>query len=186
MLPPGHIAAGFLTALAVIKLTGSHLSPGQIDQILLLGGLIGFVPDLDIFGAFAKVRKFKIDVEKADHRRYLAHAPILWLVGGLAVFFTSTDPFIKTVGLVIWLSSWSHFLCDTLQYGIMWLWPFSKKLYAIKDRETKMADPGSNGLGFFAYWLKFIRLYTTKAVFSFSFEVLLIVAALLASWRHFN
>jgi hypothetical protein len=177
MLPPGHIAAGYLTAYALIKITGYNLTPTQIDQLLLMGAVIGFIPDLDIFTAFAKIRGFRIELDKADHRHYLTHAPILWLAAGLLILFLSVDPFLKTFGLLVWLASWSHFFMDTLQYGIMWFWPFSKRLFAFKDRENVITNSISKKRGFIRYWLSFVWAYMTKEKLTFAVEIILLLTA---------
>jgi hypothetical protein len=49
MLPPGHIAAGYLTALAAIKIFKPDFDQQQINQLLVLGMFWGFAPDLDVF-----------------------------------------------------------------------------------------------------------------------------------------
>lgn len=177
MLPPGHIAAGYLAAYALIKITKPVLTTGQIDQLLWFGALMGFVPDLDTFFSFARVGSFTFNADKTDHRKYFTHAPIFWLVVGLSIFFTAPSLFIKYVGLIIWLGPWSHFFWDSLQYGIPWLWPFKKDIYAFRDKEVNYEGPPEP---FFKYWFSFLKLYITKAKMTFYTEIILIVLALIS------
>lgn len=179
MLPPGHIAAGYLATYSLLKLTGHNFDVQQINQLLFWGMFFGFVPDLDMFVAFAKIKGFSIKMDKFDHRKFVTHAPLIWLAAGLAVYFPTENLFTKFVGFIILAGAGSHLFLDTLQYGIMWLWPFSNRLYAFKDREKKITQPSADKRGFFAYWLEFLWLYMTKAKLSFYLESLIIIIALL-------
>jgi membrane-bound metal-dependent hydrolase YbcI (DUF457 family) len=175
MLPPGHIAAGYLTAHALLKITQPDLDQHQINQLFIWGTFFGFAPDLDTFAAFAKEKAFVFkDKKGANHRKFWSHAPALWLIAGLLIYFTSVDSYWKYVGLLLWLGSWSHFLLDTIQYGIMWLWPFSKNIFAIKDKEMSLNIQESR---FFPYWWKFVREYSR--LISFKLEVLIILIAII-------
>jgi len=178
MLPSGHIAAGYLTAFALLKLTRCNFNPHQVNQLIFLGMVLSFAPDLDMFVAFAKVKKFIIKENETDHRKYISHAPIVWLIAGLTVFLISANPFWKIFGLLVWFCSWGHFFLDSLQYGVMWLWPFSDRLFAFKDREKKLTQSSAGRQNFFNYWFNFVWLYITKAKFSFFIETGLVVAAL--------
>ncbi len=172
MLPPGHIAAGFLTAEALLKITHPNLTPNQLNQLLFWGAFWGFAPDLDYFYSFALEKAFTIkDTEKNNHRRFITHAPVVWLTAGLLIFFLATSPFWKTFGLLVWLGSWSHFLLDSIEYGVIWLWPLSKKKYAFKHVESFNITKR----GFFAYWWEFVKLYT-KAI-TFYAEIIILVSA---------
>jgi len=164
MLPPGHIAAGFLTSLAVVKLLKPDLSPVELQHMLYWGMFFGFSPDFDNFIAFAKVKAwwYKKDVDNGIHRKFYSHVPILWLVAGLAVYFASESVYWKQVGLLLWLGSWSHFILDSLEYGVMWLWPFNKELWALKDRGVSRGIPANSFIG---YWISFLKYYITRWTF---------------------
>ena len=170
MLPPGHVAAGFLTAEALLKITKPELSFSQYRDLLYWGMFFGFAPDLDYFLAFAIQKAWTIpDFEKNSHRRFLSHAPIMWLLVGLAIFFTAQTAFFKTFGLIVWLASWGHFLLDTIEFGIMWFWPVStKKFYFIFRAEQK-----NHQLNFVSFWWQAVKYYCSSV--SFYFEVLLIM-----------
>ncbi len=173
MLPPGHVAGGYLTAYALIKIAKPDLDDAQIQQLLALGALFGFSPDLDMFAAFAKIKSWTIQSDKIDHRKFISHAPFVWLVAGLLIYFLSDSTFIQYVGLLVWLGGWSHFVLDSFGHGIRWFWPFSKRLFALKDVDVKsnIAAPG-----FFNYWSTFLKHYTTQL--SFYLEIVVIISAI--------
>jgi membrane-bound metal-dependent hydrolase YbcI (DUF457 family) len=161
MLPPGHIAAGYLTAYALIKITKPDLDPSQINQLLLWGMWWGFAPDLDNFVAFLKIKSwwYKPGNDGSIHRKFYSHIPLLWIIPGLAIYFIAQDPYIKLVGLLVWLGSWSHFLLDSIEFGVMWLWPWNKEVWALKDRGVTWKFEGN---GFVNYWANFLKAYSTK------------------------
>ncbi len=175
MLPPGHTAAGYLVAYSLLKIAKPELPTEQINQLLLLGAFFGFSPDLDMFVAFAKAKAFTFSEKYVSHRRFYSHAPVLWLIPGLIIYFLATSVFIKYVGLLLWLGSWSHFIIDSVQYGIMWLWPFSSNVYALKDQGIDLVNKEK---GFFKYWLYFLRLYKEKFQITFYLEILIILLAI--------
>lgn len=179
MLPPGHIAAGYLAAYSLLKLTGHNFDILQTNQLLFWGMFFGFVPDLDMFMAFIKVKGFNIQSEKSDHRKFFTHTPIVWFIFGLVVYSIASSQFMKFIGFLIWLGAGSHLFLDTLQYGIMWFWPLSRRLYAFKDRGKKTTQPSAGKHNFFSYWFKFIWLYATKAKLSFYLELVIITTAIL-------
>jgi len=110
MLPFGHIGAGYLIAYLFLAITKPGFSSQEINQLLFIGALFAFIPDLDMFLAFAKAKTFKIQTEKTDHRQYLSHIPLLWLFAGLLVYSLSSSLFLRYFGALICLGSWSHFV----------------------------------------------------------------------------
>ncbi len=177
MLPPGHVAGGYLTAYALLKITKPDFDITQFHQLLYAGAFFGFAPDLDFFIAFIKVRGFTFSGhEEINHRNFLTHTPILWFAIGLLVYYFAQTTFTASVGLLIWLGAWSHFLLDSLQYGIMWLWPFSSYHYSFKDREIQM--PHVQKKGFFIYWVSFLRFYKNKLSLTYYSEIVIILIAL--------
>ncbi len=178
MLPPGHIAAGYLTAKIVTGSLQYNLTASQINELSLIGAIVAFLPDLDFFFAFAKLKAFRIDNKIVNHRKLLTHAPIIWLLVGLIIFFSASSDFGKALGLVFWLSSWSHFILDSGE-GIMWLWPFTKRFlplptsyyqrkYEFKHKEYK---------SFWKYWFNLaVKDYCS---FTGIIEILIILTALI-------
>ena len=179
MLPPGHIAAGYLAAYSLLKLTGYNFDAQQVNQLLFWGMFFGFVPDMDMFAVFIRVKSFSVDANKSDHRKFITHTPLFWLIVGLVVYLTASGLFVKTIGLLIWFGAGSHLFLDTIQHGIPWLRPFSDRLYALKDRGLSFSPSPSQRHNFFSYWLEFTWLYATKTKLSFYLELVIIVVAVL-------
>ena len=175
MLPPGHIAAGYLTAEVLLHdYPSTIISLSQQNQLLWWGMFFGFAPDLDYFYVLYRQRAFTVkDGGQVNHRKFLTHAPILWLIAGLAIYFLSTDVYYQILGLLLWLASWSHFILDSVEDGVMWLWPISSKQFALKHPANIIIDDDS----FFSHWWKFIKQYASTRV-SFYLEVLIILTAL--------
>ncbi len=181
MLPPGHVAGGFLAGYALLKVTKPELAPAEYNQLLFWAMFFGFAPDIDNFFAFAKVKSwwYKQGMDNTIHRRFFTHFPILWMLAGLAVYFFAQSEYYKYFGLIIWVASWSHFLLDSISaYGIEWLWPFSKKVCALKNSGVKSEIVAES---FVEYWWKFTKKYLAKP--EFYIEVLLILTAIIIYFR---
>ena len=141
MVLPGHLAAGYLTTFAVLKFVAPHLgvslSSVQTLELFILGTMLGDGPDIDVLIGF--FRNKTLSPKGLDgHREYLTHAPLIWLTAGLTVFViarsfgeSAYSGFFQILGLLIWLGPWSHFLCDSIADGVMWLWPFRSRTYAL-------------------------------------------------------
>lgn len=173
MLPPGHIAAGYLTGYALLNIVKPDLPVDQLQQLLWWGTFFGFAPDFDNFIAFAKVKSwwYRRNVDNGIHRKFYSHVPVLWLVAGLLVYIFSGDVYWKTVGLMLWLGSWSHFILDSIEYGVMWLWPFNSEVWALKDRGIKREISAN---GFLQYWWSFLKYYTSRWTFYCEIFIILI------------
>ena len=179
MLPPGHIAAGYLTAEVLLHTIHPALSQNQQTQLLWWGMFFGFAPDLDYFYVFFRQRAFTVkDSNKANHRKFLTHAPVLWLIAGLVIYFLSADVYYKTLGLLLWLASWSHFILDSIEDGVMWLWPLSSKQYAFRFPEDLVIKEDS----FFRYWWKFLVSYSKQRL-TFYLEIFIILTALIIYFK---
>lgn len=179
MLPPGHIAAGYITAKFVISSLHYNLTAHEVNNLILWGTFFAFAPDLDFFYAFAKSKSLRIENDKVIHRKFFSHAPVLWLMAGLAIFFLAATPYHKAFGLLLWICSWTHFILDS-QWGIMWFWPISTKFYPFSDEhykriygtETPIAEKG-----FWKYWWTLTKsVYLNKAGL---IEIVLILIAII-------
>ncbi len=172
MLPPGHVAAGFLTAKALLHFLNPSISPVEETHLIWWGVFFSFAPDLDMFYSFAKEKAFAVRNPLANnHRKLISHAPILWLLAGLGIYFFAQSPYFKTFGLILWACSWSHFVLDSIEYGIMWLWPFNKRNWALKDAGVDGKIEGENS---FKFWLNFLNFYRTLWTFYAEIIVLII------------
>jgi hypothetical protein len=180
MLPPGHIAAGYLVAKSLITFTHPALSSTQVNSLLLWGMFFGFSPDLDMFWVFFKRRRF---IDKGEnHRKLLPHAPVLWLIVGVGIFFIGRylqSEYLSYFGLILWLGAWSHFVLDSIHHGVMWLWPFRTDQFRVFHNllpDTPVASP-------FVYWWRVVKLYAIHMGPSFYSEIAIIIAALIVYFK---
>ena len=180
MLPSAHFSAGYLLAKAVIHYSHAAFNVQETHQLLFWGAFFGFAPDLDTFYAFLKIRKWIIPRAKIDHRKFISHAPLPWLVAGLLIYFVGNDPYIKYFGLMLWLGSWSHFVLDSTKHGIRWLWPFSNRLYALRESDRAWENTETK---FFGYWTNFLRHYATDSTITFMLDIVITLAALVIFFR---
>lgn len=166
MLPPGHIAAGYLAG----KLASQFIPELNKPEYLALTSLFAFLPDLDFFFAFFKLKKF-ISSSDANHHDYLSHAPLLYLLAFVICYLLFPDYHLVAITFII--GTWSHFIIDSISaVGILWLYPFNKKLYGLTlDRRIEITDQR-----FFPHWQRFVKEYTK--VFSFRLEIALIIIAI--------
>jgi membrane-bound metal-dependent hydrolase YbcI (DUF457 family) len=179
MILPGHLAAGYLTATAIVKIMKPEIDPAHLNYLIVLGTFFGMIPDLDAFWVFYKNKRFVFKDEAIDHRSFLSHVPLLWMIVCvvlIAVFSITDDEYMKYASVILTISVLSHFILDSIQVGIMWFWPFSKRKYALKDENANNIIHGKHFLG---YWIKFVELYATKMSVTFWAEVALTVAGLI-------
>ncbi|MCL5666622.1 MAG: metal-dependent hydrolase [Patescibacteria group bacterium] len=179
MLPPGHMAAGYLAAEALLGRKAKSLPDKQRNKLVWWGIFLAFAPDLDTFYSFYKSSSLTVNPAVANHRIYLTHTPLLWLIAGLLIFFLAKKPFYRILGLLVWLASWSHFLLDSIEYGVRWLWPINNKLYAIIPGSHSVITGGmeARSEGVLSFWLGFLRSYSHSV--TFYLEILIILLALI-------
>jgi membrane-bound metal-dependent hydrolase YbcI (DUF457 family) len=173
MLPPGHIVAGFLVAEGLLAIIEPSLTIQQTNALLVTGALFGFIPDLDFFYAFLKARGFTIPGTKINHRAYLTHRPLFWLALAFIIFIFAQSEFWKLFAILVWLGTWSHFVLDSLKVGVMWLWPFNSKFYAILSPGQKEDNQAK---GFFNYWFTHLTFfYPKKFTSTFVLEIIILL-----------
>jgi hypothetical protein len=132
MVLPGHIAGGYLATKALLTFAHPAFSATQITWLYVIGIISGEIPDIDLIW-FYFVHKFNLANKLDNHRDYVTHWPLLWLVICLLIVaFASIlhSPFFSFIGWAILTGTWSHFILDTIEYGVQWLAPFHKKRYA--------------------------------------------------------
>lgn len=168
---PGHLALGYLVTYLLLKAVNPGFSQADTNFILILGTICGAVVDLDFFSYFIKNKTWRMK-NNVSHRDQISHAPILWLIIGLIVFFFGSELFTKIIGLVIWVSTWSHFAFDTFEHGVMWRYPFSKKKYNFWGDKHFNAKKNE---GFFSYyWRFFFEYYPTLKTFWIELAVIVV------------
>ena len=174
MILPGHLAAGYITTRILLAVKHAGFDPAQTNALLLFGTFAGDFPDIDIAYHMLKYKTISSS-NLSIHRTYFTHAPIIWLVLGLIIFFANSSPFYQAIGLLIWLGPWSHFLGDSIEEGVMWLWPLSTRRFAVSSRkESPITQPNS-------FWSHLFKTYGRKA--TCYVEIVLVVIAILLFFR---
>ena len=183
MLPPGHIAGGYLVTRELLKVVPYHFNHEQTNWLYFWGMFFAFSPDLDFFYTFFKQKKFTGITKDNNHRDLLSHVPILWFIGSAILFLLSRSDFMHMVAILLWACSWSHFLLDSIQDGVMWLWPLTRKRFALipiknpVDFSASIANDGDKS--FFGYWWYFTKQVAINLPILVSCEILLIIIAVL-------
>lgn len=177
MLPSGHVAGGYLVGIAFSELFLKEKNLELQNFFIVATIFFSFAPDLDSFWYFFKNRSFLVSAgnDKKNHRQYLSHAPVLWLLISLSFLLIPNSEYLKYLGFAILLGSWSHFILDSLNYGIMWFWPFSYKLYAFKNAGVNNIEVKEQK--FFPHTIGFLKQY--GQTITFIFEVIVILSAII-------
>ncbi|MFA6553922.1 MAG: metal-dependent hydrolase [Candidatus Paceibacterota bacterium] len=172
MVLPGHLAGGYLATYGILALSSStagfsSFSPTELSVLFIIGTLAGELPDLDLAWFYLENRNHKHS-KVHSHREHITHTPIFWLgISALiAIFgFIFNSSFISFVGLLILAGTWTHFILDSIESGIRWLWPFSNKSFCLI--KTKIEGPKPNGtVGGFNYYWKYVKSeYLTSVTF---------------------
>lgn len=175
MLPPGHFSAGYLLADAIVRVVHPSLSQSQLHWVLFSGAFFGFAPDLDMFYAFWKEKGFHQTALNFNHRQFISHTPIVWLGFGLLTMLVGGTQFWHYIGLMVWLGAWSHFLLDSTDYGIRWLYPFSAKFFSLTS--PGYGEPNL-AVGFFRHWKNLVVQYYRRTPYTFFAEIVLVLCAI--------
>ncbi|OGE80234.1 MAG: hypothetical protein A2826_03145 [Candidatus Doudnabacteria bacterium RIFCSPHIGHO2_01_FULL_43_23] len=175
MLPTGHFAAGYLTTRLTIAGLIATFPQASDPRFWAIGLIASVIPDLDEFVVFYKVGRLTGD-NKVPHRKFISHSPLLHLAIGAIAFLIanilgSQDWQLYSVLYVVGI--WTHFVFDSFGYGIMWLWPFTPRLFSLRAREQDFQIKETK---FFAYWLEFLKIYSKDLVFWL--ELIVIAVAL--------
>lgn len=176
MVLPGHLAAGYLATQGVLHFLPGVFDPSQTLVLTIFGTLAGDLPDLDlVLYFFHKKINPKITY---DHRYYPSHTPLFWLVIFANLLFYNLlfgNFFGIILAFLVLAGSLSHLIFDSIEYGVIWLWPFSDKRYKLFQKipsDNNTSKPKS----LFGLWWKFIKgpYLRTKTVWV---EVILTILA---------
>lgn len=181
MLPPGHLAAGFLASKAVLNIFYPDLPNEQLIRLLWWGIFFSFAPDLDNFVAFIKVKAwwYKPSVDSSIHRQFYSHVPLLWLLASLLIFSLGRSDYARHFAIMVLVGSWTHFILDSIEYGVMWLWPFNSEVWALRNRGAKRTIVGKN---FLDYWQNMLKAYAQS--WTFKAEIVILIFALIIYLNH--
>lgn len=169
MLPLGHLAGGYLVSRCVFSVMGLPL--GGNESLFAVGVAASVIPDLDVLYAFIRTRSATIQTASEDHRRYVSHRPLAWFALSVPIMLHGVGETGRIAGLLVLCGSWAHFALDSLQYGIMWLWPFSHKLYAYRDVGKDIVIDEKR---FFPFWKTFLVRYVREFRLATGAELILI------------
>ena len=166
MVLPGHIAGGYITTQLVLYLGQPILNSGQLGALTIIGVLAGELPDIDLIRLYFDERK-KSGAHKKNinHREYFTHAPMFWLLACLAIVgigLITSSTFVEYIGWLILAGTWGHLILDSIDDGVMWLWPFSKKTFGI-FRGLKALEGGPHTMSH--YWHFITRKYPGYCTF---------------------
>lgn len=103
MTPIAHLIFAFIL--------GSLLNIADLNINLALFSLLGVIIDFDIFHS------------KYHRSESVTHFPLFW-VAMTPLFWVLSSP-------IYLLAVMSHFVLDSIDYGVNWLWPFRNKLYGL-------------------------------------------------------
>lgn len=203
MVLPGHIAGGYLATSALLAVVSSIapdtlvvFSNDQIVAFYILGMIAGELPDIDLIWFYLENRRQKVVAQdkttSKDHRDFVTHLPLFWLCVSIVICLTGlafNSAFIYFTSFVVLAGILSHFIFDSIEHGICWLWPFSKKRYCLlQARNQDVIDESPRGetsrdqIGGLTYYWRFIVSTYIKSP-TFITEVVVTVVALVLLLR---
>ncbi len=160
MLWFGHLALGYLVTKFLLQFAPSTFSTQEVRLLITFGMIAALLPDMDLIPFFIKHRSIKLQ-KKESHRKIWSHAPLLWISIILVLLvFTAQSLFTLFAGIVLLGGSWSHFLGDSIEYGVFWLWPFSGKKWRL--REARGSKFSSQKTSILRYYITFFTQVYVK------------------------
>ena len=132
MVLPGHLAGGYISATIIFNSVNYPFSVNELTLLYLIGILAGELPDLDLAIFYLAKKIFK--TTKTTHRDFVTHLPIFWIIISAIIFsvgYLVGSIFITTSSILILTGVFSHFILDSVDYGIQWLRPFSQRRFCI-------------------------------------------------------
>lgn len=177
MLPPGHVAGGYLVAVTLTGLISPVLSEQETGLLIAIGMFFGFAPDLDMFISFLRKGEARLGQGEHNHRYLITHTPIFWLFVGTLTALLIPQPLGWHVGAMMFFGALSHLALDSIQFGIMWVFPFTRRLFALRDSGVEFHL--SQDKGFLAHWGEMVAMYARRFTLTFVCEILVIAAALI-------
>jgi hypothetical protein len=146
MTPFGHIGGGLVVGCVVEKLLFKEpITAATIGLIVFLS----ILPDLDSLPAYL-LKKWQPGQKKLNHHQYFSHTPLFYILLSILVGIGWG----KEPALLFLLVTLTHLLLDSwaTDDGIMWLWPFSHKIYNIFP--SNLHEGGLYGV---RYYLRYVR-----------------------------
>ncbi len=163
MMPYDHAAAGYLFAFLLLKIFQPALAPEQIDSLLLWSLIWAVVVDWDMIISAVMLGSLRMR-NSISHRRFLTHTPVFGLIIGLVIYFSADSLYGQYFAFVFMAAFLSHMIVDSIEIGIMWLWPFSRKQYFLFEANTD-SDPYLKESLFMFYVKMFRNVYMRMKTF---------------------
>jgi hypothetical protein len=151
-----HIGAGIISAYVLSAALHQPIAP------VVVGAAIGLslLPDLDAIGVRARQQR-QGTVGHNNHHTLVTHTPMFYLIAAVilsclvawqsVVFFL-----VLTLGHLM-LDSWAT------DDGIMWLYPFRRKQYALLPRPIHAG--GLHGVEFYKHYYRLWHFFVAESVF---------------------
>ena len=186
MVLPGHLAGGYIATTVVLSLLPASVqfSTDQLTILYIVGILSGEIPDIDLL-LFYFLKKKNKDQSKNNHREFITHIPLFWFIISLIIFslgFLFNSKFIEILALLLLAGTFSHFVFDSIEYGIRWIEPFSKKrLSLFKDSpktDTDNVDDTKIIIGSIPYYWNYIKTSYIKSS-TIYFEITVVIIAII-------
>ncbi len=158
-----HAAAGVVAAYVIQRAAHQPFHLGVAGLAALLSGL----PDLDLLWGWWRRRRAGGEGHNPHHRLW-THTPLFWAIGGALLAWGFHLPIGLGVGLAL-----LHLALDSVgtDDGIMWLWPWRRRQYAMLPRDLHAA--GVRGLAFYR------RYYRQPLLLALELSLLAAAAAIL-------
>jgi|SRR3989344_2197089 len=173
MLIIGHLSLGYLVSLVLAKLLNISSSFPYYNTLIVIGVIAAIIPDLDFFLLFYKHKSLKLQRDDS-HRKYLTHTLLFWVIISGLIFLIASNEVMKYASFFILMGGLSHLAGDSIEYGVMWLWPFLKKKYSMHKIPKENFKANEPLLRY--YWKFFSQIYIKNG--TFYVELILIVVAL--------
>ncbi|MDE1975091.1 MAG: metal-dependent hydrolase [Patescibacteria group bacterium] len=176
MVLPGHLAGGYIVTRALLAWTHAAFSSAQNTALLVIGTIAGELPDIDL-AWFYLTNVVNGGSDKDNHRDHVTHAPLFWLTLSLTIVvigYIIKDIFVQYIGWSVLVGTWSHFILDSIEYGIRWLWPFSNRRFCLRE----ISDVGITATrGSLSYYWQFVTGHYPRRI-TFYAEILVVCIAL--------
>lgn len=188
MLPSGHLAGGYLVSVYLLQKLAVVYPQASSGKFLAAGLLASILPDFDVFYIFYRIGNWietgNGKMAGINHRKLASHAPLVYALLSFAAFLAGRiagNSDLELFSIMFLAGTWTHFALDSTFYGIMWLWPFSIRQFAI-------SNPGIDSVKvppapFFSYWKNFLISYARN--FTSWIEAVIILAAALVYLKIF-
>lgn len=124
-----HAPFGILTAYLTKKIWAKNISRGQYCWLLVIPAIGSIFPDIDLFYYYLFSATF-------SHHEVLTHGFFVYFIICAVIFLIGyffKKEFIKKASCLFLLGIFSHLIADSISAGVIWLAPFSYKMYGLAN-----------------------------------------------------